>query len=178
LLAQAVGLLKQHGQLAKDVQVFIIGESDGKGDPFLKLLDDAIDQYQLADIVHQHPKTSQPEAFYHAADFTVLASLWEGLPNVILESLAAGRPVIVSEAANNAGVIEQGVNGWIVRTNDAEHLAETLKGVLTLSDAELAAMRPACQQTAARFAMQTMVDQYQALYERIALNAGKTVPQP
>jgi len=40
----------------------------------------------------------------------------EGVPNVVLEALAAGRPVIISQAANNAGLIEQEKTGWIVQT--------------------------------------------------------------
>lgn len=166
LLAEAVGLLKEREQLTLPLKVLIVGEKENA--EYQRLLDDAVARYALQEIVVLHPRTPQPEAFYHAADVTVLASLWEGLPNVLLESLASGRPVVVSEAANAAGVIEHGVTGWVVRTGDVEHLAETLRAVLALTDAELAAMRVNCMRVAEKFAMSAMVSQYQQVYEQAA----------
>jgi glycosyltransferase involved in cell wall biosynthesis len=90
--------------------------------------------------------------------------LWEGLPNVILESLATGRPVLLSEAANAASVIEDGRTGWIVRTGDVEQLAQALARALVQPEA----LRANCIAAAQPFAMETMVASYSALYERLS----------
>jgi glycosyltransferase involved in cell wall biosynthesis len=165
LLAEAVGLLRKRGQWPDDALVFIVGERQDAAAQ--ARLDHVIQQYDLAKVVHKLPETQRPELFYHAADVTVLASLWEGMPNSVLESLAARRPVIVSQAANAAGIIEMGVTGWIVPTGNVERLAETLHDVLGLSDEQLNAMRSACQQRAREYDMNQMVDSYQDLYERL-----------
>jgi glycosyltransferase involved in cell wall biosynthesis len=170
LLAQALGVLKQREQLL-DIRVLIVGERESTD--YQAKLDEAIQQYRLNRIVRQYEQTPQPEAFYHAADVVVLATLWEGMPNVALEALAAGRPVAISEAANAGGVIEHGVTGWVVRTGDVEHLAETLHEVLKLPGEALAAMRPACLRRAEDFAMTRMVERYQSLYERL-----RAMPSP
>lgn len=164
LLAEAVGLMKSRGWLPSGTRVLVVGESENE--EYQQRLNDAIQKYNLASILTQHPRTSQPEAFYHAADITVLASLWEGLPNVVLESLASGRPVVVSQAANAAGVIEHGVTGWVTRTGDVEHLAETLREVLCLTDEQLTVMRGRCIQEASKYAMHQMVDRYQQVYDQ------------
>lgn len=165
LLAEAVGLLKQRGELPAAVRIIIAGDPESAR--IQQQLDDAVKKYGLESVITQLPATSQAEAIYHAADFTVLASLWEGLPNVVIESLAVGRPALVSEAANAAGVVTDGVTGWETRTNDVPALAQRLGDVLRLSDADLAGMREACQRRAADFSMERMVARYHELYAEL-----------
>lgn len=165
LLAQALGVAKTRGLLPVGTRVLLVGEREDAG--LQAQLDAAVTEYELSDVLQQHDPTPLPEIYYHAADVTVLASLWEGLPNVALESLAAGRPIIISEAANASGVIEHGVTGWVVRTGDVEHLAETLGEVLALPDDALAAMRVNCLRRADDYSMARLVATYEALYARL-----------
>ena len=169
LLAEAIGILKQHDQLQPHTNLWIVGESEDEEGQ--QQLEEIIRHYDLNEIVRQLPATSTPEAYYHAADITVLASLWEGLPNVILESLAAGKPVIVSKAANAAGVIKQGFNGWVVGTSDVESLAETLRAVFALPKSDLSGMSATCKESAAHFSVSAMVKSYEAIYQRLSVRA-------
>jgi len=166
LLAEAVGRLKARGQLADDVRFWIIGDRDSVEQQ--EKLDDAIRHHGLSNQVVQFPPTDRPEAYYHAADFTVLASLWEGVPNAVLESFAAGRPAVVSEAANACRLVEPGATGWLVRTKDIADLAARLEEVLLLPPERLAAMAEACRRTAAQFSLVRMVERYQELYATLA----------
>lgn len=162
LLARAVGILKQTGRLPVASEFWIVGEAD---DPATQSrLDDAIRDHGLEGIVRQFPATDQPASVYHAADFTVLASLWEGTPNSVLESLACGRGAVVSEAANAAGVVRPGVEGWVVPTLDVPALADRLEQCLRLPDADLTALAPACRARAGEYDLPSMVGRYEDLY--------------
>jgi glycosyltransferase involved in cell wall biosynthesis len=89
------------------------------------------------------------------------------MPNSVLESLASGCPVIISEAANAGQIVESNVTGWTVRDNNIKHLASTISKVLTLPDEELMKMRSQCKDRAAVFSMRVMVDAYESLYQRM-----------
>jgi glycosyltransferase involved in cell wall biosynthesis len=62
-----------------------------------------------------------------ASDALVLASDYEGLPHVVLESLAVGTPVIAPAVGGVGDVIEHGVSGLLVRSADANDLAAALR---------------------------------------------------
>lgn len=42
----------------------------------------------------------------------------------IIEAMAAGFPVVTTDVGGNPELVENGVNGWLVKTDDAENLAE------------------------------------------------------
>ncbi len=149
VLVEAVGILKQRGDLPPDFRAKLIGERAEAHAQ--QLIDEAVRRYQLADVVCQFPLTDHPEDYFRTSAVSVLPSLWEGLPNVVLESLACGCPVIVSTAANRAGVVQHGVTGWVVPTNDAEALAAALRGALTLPDEVRQQMSTACREAAFGF---------------------------
>ncbi|MEO8392536.1 MAG: glycosyltransferase [Chloroflexota bacterium] len=161
LVVEALGVLKQRGQLPKGIAIWIVGES--QDEDVQQQIDNTILQNHLENVILQFPANT-PEAYYYAADIVVLPSLWEGLPNVILEALAAGKPLLVSEAANAAEVVKDGINGWVVRTNDVESLATKLLEVLPL---DLRSMSSYCQASALPFSVMKMVQDYELLYERL-----------
>ncbi len=164
MLAQAVGMLKASGDLPDGVQAWIIGEREDATTQ--QQLEATIQEYDLQGIIQQYPQAEDVAPYYHAADFTVLVSLWgEGLPNVVLESLATGRPVVISEAANRVNIIEHGITGWVVRTNDVAHLAETLRDVLNMPESAMAPMREACRARAREYTMAKMIARHVAVYE-------------
>lgn len=69
-------------------------------------------------------------------DVFVLTSLWEGLPVVFLEAMAAGLPIVATPAGGAREVLKEGVNGFLVPFNDARAAAEKI--VLLLRDRQLA----------------------------------------
>lgn len=68
--------------------------------------------------------------FYHALDGFVLASLWEGLPYVILEAQAAGLPVVSTRTLGADAVIDDGVHGRLVPVGDSSRLAAAMLSLL------------------------------------------------
>lgn len=61
-----------------------------------------------------------------ASDIFVLASFSEGRPNVILEAMAAGTPVIASNIEGVRELIEDGENGLLFEAGNSRHLAECI----------------------------------------------------
>jgi len=56
----------------------------------------------------------------------VLPSRWEGMPNVVLEAMAAGKPVVATEVEGTRELIRPGINGWLVPPSNPQSLAEGL----------------------------------------------------
>jgi len=70
----------------------------------------------------------------------VLPSLSEGLPVVLMESLALGRPTIATAISGIPELVEDGVNGWLVPAGSAEALAVAMRQALEASPATIDAM--------------------------------------
>src|SRR5207237_10233864 len=75
---------------------------------------------------------------YHAADAVLLPSLFEGMPNAVIEAHACGLPALVSRAANSDGLVSDGETGLVVPTFDGDALDEGLLRLCALSPAERA----------------------------------------
>jgi len=68
--------------------------------------------------------------YYRMADIFVLPSLQENLPNVLLESLAVGVPVIASNIAGIPEVVKDGNTGVLVSPDSVEELTRAIKHIL------------------------------------------------
>ncbi len=163
-LVEGMGLLKRQQRLPADVRLFIVGPIQDAAAQ--QALDDAIQRDALGQQVVQHAATMHPEDYYHACDACALYSPAEGLPNVAIETLASGRPMLISQAANSAGVIEHGVTGWVARTQDRADLADTLAHIFSLPDSKLTQMRAACLQRARAYRVEALTERYMTLYEK------------
>jgi glycosyltransferase involved in cell wall biosynthesis len=71
-----------------------------------------------------------------SCDIAVLPSKAEGLPNAVLEYMAAGLPTIVSRVGGNPELIEDGVTGLLVAAQDSNALTDAI--LRLLRDKELA----------------------------------------
>ena len=68
----------------------------------------------------------------------VLPSFAEGLPVVLMEAMALGRPVISTYIAGIPELVHDGVNGWLIPAGDIQALANAMREVLEHDDADLA----------------------------------------
>ena len=81
------------------------------------------------------PPCEDPRPFYSSMDILALPSRWEGMPYVLLEAMAAVKPVVASSVGGIPEVIENGRNGLLVPPGDATALAAALVRLAT--DAQL-----------------------------------------
>ena len=65
------------------------------------------------------------------SDIVVLVSKHEGLPRSIMEGIASGKPVIVSNVRGNHDLVEQGNNGFLVDLGDIDGLISSMKKLIT-----------------------------------------------
>ena len=72
------------------------------------------------------PKSELP-GVYRLADVFVLPSADEGMPNVVLEAMASGLPVIATKISGNEELVKDGENGYLVPSGDARALADKLE---------------------------------------------------
>lgn len=125
----------------------------------------AITRHGLDDDVHQLGERSDVPRLIAASDFLVLSTDWEGLPISMLESLAAGLPVVASRVD---GLVEH-FDGAVhfVAPGSAAALAAALEQVVDEPSlrADLAARGRAL--SAERFSASAMVDQYHDIYARL-----------
>ena len=75
----------------------------------------------------------------------VCASRDDPMPTFVTEGLIFGKPAIVSEHTGTAGLITEGVDGFVYEDDDPEKLAERLAWAIEHPE-KLAAMRPACRE--------------------------------
>ena len=75
-----------------------------------------------------------------AARALVLPSFAEGLPVVLMEAMALGRPVISTFVAGIPELVRPGENGWLVPAGDIEALADAMRACLEAPQDELTAM--------------------------------------
>ena len=97
------------------------------------------------------------------SDLSVLTSDKEGFSNTVIESLAAGVPVVATDVGGNSEAIVEGECGLIVQPDDLTGLAGALKKVLT-DDTLRHQMSQAARVRAQRFSLENMLDETRRLY--------------
>ena len=85
-------------------------------------------------------KPAQVARYLRACDVLCLPSLNEGMPNVLLEALASGKPVAATNVGGIAEVLNQPKLGKLVASDDAGEMASALNDILsrTPDEAEIA----------------------------------------
>jgi len=69
---------------------------------------------------------SELPRFYRNADLYLSASHSDGTSISLLEAMACGKPVIVSDIPGNREWVKQGENGWLFSDGDADHLEQAI----------------------------------------------------
>jgi glycosyltransferase involved in cell wall biosynthesis len=94
----------------------------------------------------------------------VHSSLWEGMPNAVMEAMVAGKPVVATAVDGNNELIVEGKTGWLVKPANSAALADGMIWAATHeSEAEKIAAA-ASQYVESKFSAEVMVSGFDAVY--------------
>jgi len=142
-----------------DVELAIVGDGPERAG-----LERLARERRVADRVRFFGRIAQhrlPE-IYSAADVLLLVSTHEGWPNVLLESMACGTPVIVSDLAGIADIVRAPAVGRILSEVTPSRLADTARDLLAA-----ALPRAQTQRYAEQFDWQSTTEGQIALFHQI-----------
>lgn len=117
------------------LKVHFVGDGESR-----QALEAAIQQYQVEDMVQLHGWMANLEVrkLVKQSRALLLPSFAEGLPVVIMESLALGRPVISTYIAGIPELVDEGC-GWMIPAGSIDHIASAIRQALQDTPADLAA---------------------------------------
>jgi len=150
-----------------DARLTILGEG-----PDRDALGERAAHLGVADVVRFAGFAANPFAYFAAADLFVLSSRYEGLPNVVLEALACGCPVVAFDCPRGVReIVHTGRNGVLLPPEDVAGLGDTLVRLLR-APAERVTLRGQIDASLAPFAVTTVVREWDALLDDVTTHAG------
>ena len=163
-------LIDAFARVARDrpgLRLVFVGEGDLR-----PAMERSIAELGLGQRVRLHGPELDPRRMYGAFDLVAQASRTEGLPNVLLEAAAAGRPIVATDAGGSSEIVIDGLTGLLVPTEDVDALTTALGRVV--DDGELRdRIGPAARRhVETMFGMDRFVREYGGLYEALAESKG------
>lgn len=125
----------------------------------------------LAGCVRLLGERSDTHHLMQAADLLVLPSREEGLSNVLLEAMGCGLPVIATAVGGSPELIEDGVTGRLLPSDDAPALAATIATLVDDAEERRRLAARARSAAEARFALGAMVDHTARVYDRCVVSS-------
>jgi glycosyltransferase involved in cell wall biosynthesis len=166
-------LLNAYAQINKSqpTTLLIVGEVRQGEDK--KLFDELKESIPNSDIiVTGYVSHKDLPAYYSLMDVFVHPSLRDGLPNAVLEAMACGKTVIATPVGGIVDVIEDGINGILVKVNDVDELAQKIAGALSQPEKRKAAGRSARETVLHRFTVENELQANLNVYQTVKGNRG------
>jgi len=134
ILLQAAAQLKSEGFA---FELVLVGDGAMRSE-----LESMIERYLLEDriVITGWVQANEVRRHLIQSRAMVLASFAEGLPVVIMEAMALGRPVISTQIAAIPELVQDGVNGWLVPPGNVAACADAMRAALTAEPAQLQSM--------------------------------------
>ena len=131
----------------------------------------------IADRVSWVSAVKQPEKELRRSDLFVLSSRYEGFPNVLVEAMACGLPVVSFDCPSGPGeIIHDGEDGLLVRPNDIDALAQAIVRLMSAED-ERRRLGENAARVVERFGLPRIAGMWTKVFER-ALGSGRDKDPP
>lgn len=98
-----------------------------------------------------------------ALDLYVHPARFEGMPNALLEAMAAGCPIVASAADGNRELISDDIHGWLVPVADVPLLTQTIQAALSDRVTTQRFGAAAARRARETFSVDTMIDSWERL---------------
>ena len=145
-----------------NLKLLIVG--DGSMEQEIRAL---IKDLELGDHVVLAGRRDDIPGILKAMDLFVLCSFTEGMSVSLQEAMAAGLPVVATDAGGNRELVVPGQTGWLVPPQDPERLAEAIGCCARSPELALAYGLAGQGRIRDHFSLSSMVGGYEALYEGI-----------
>ena len=146
----------------RETELWLVGDG-----PRLAATRELAQRLSIADRVKFIPPREDLRPLLHQASFLVLSSRTEALPNVVLEAMAAGLPVVATRVGGVPELVDHGHTGWLVNPGDVTGLAAAMNQALADSDAIQARGQAGRERAVKHFSLETMARQYEAVLDRL-----------
>ena len=175
-VVDALALLRQRTQVPFVLKW--VGRCDGN-DPEqvrnLQAVHDRVRAHGLEGVFSYAGESTDTPAELRAADALVLASFYEGFPNVVCEAMATGIPVAASAVSDVPEVIEDGRDGFLCQPDSPASIAQSLEQCLLLAEGDRQRIRETSREKAIRlFGVERYLDEHVALFRRL-IGAGEAL---
>ncbi|MEK6237753.1 MAG: glycosyltransferase [Planctomycetales bacterium] len=138
----------------------------GKG-PCLQALRRQVDASSLADRIHFVGWRSEIPEILAASDVLVLPSQWEGMPNVILEAMAAGKPVVVNDVEGVREAVGPLDESQVIDPKDHAAFSQAVATFCCNPDLARDRGKKNQQRIAENFTVSVMIQRYLEFYDRL-----------
>ncbi|MDX6674972.1 MAG: hypothetical protein QOH11_2390 [Solirubrobacteraceae bacterium] len=129
--------------------------------------------------LHDHVRSSDVVAHLQRADVLLHPSLSEGLPTVVLEAMACGLPVVVTDCGGVREAVTDGVEGVVVPPREPLRMAAALEGLWRDPARRRRMGRAGRARVEGAFSLERQIDAFVDLYEGISANGrGGKAPGP
>ncbi|MDE2292812.1 MAG: glycosyltransferase [Elusimicrobia bacterium] len=159
-----VYLLEAVAKLRAQLPVRVVLVGDG---PLRAFLADKVRQLGLEGVAHLVGERSDVTAWLSAFDVFCLPSLWEGLPNALLEAMALGLPVVATKVDGVPEAVAHDVTGLLCAPKDSQALFLPMQD-LAAEPALRRKLGDAARKTVLEnFTLSRMVSSYEDVYKRV-----------
>ncbi len=141
--------------------VLLIGDGELRG-----ALEEQVRRLHLQEVVRFLGWRPDVPDLLNALDLFVLCSLNEGMGRALVEAMATGLPAVATSVGGIPDLIEEGVNGCLVPTGDADRLASAISRTLNDPD-RLRALGEKSREISAEYTVDNMVRQLGEFYREI-----------
>ncbi len=129
-------------------------------------------RYDLAGRVQVFAGRPNLRPLFQEASVFALSSWEEGLPNVVLEAMVAGLPVVATRVGGLPEVVRPGRTGWLVPPGDVPALAAALSHLLSDPATSQAFGRAGREQAARDFSLASMVRSHEEIFMSLVKSRG------
>lgn len=105
-----------------------------------------------------------------------LPSYREGIPRILIEAAAAGRPIVTTDAPGCRELVRPGINGIIVPSRDTASLAGALRFLIEHREARIAMGANNREVAVQEFSQELVNSQFMAVYRDLLRALGPTAP--
>jgi glycosyltransferase involved in cell wall biosynthesis len=148
-------------------QLWLVGNG-----PRRPALEHTVQDLGLAGQVKFLPTTNDVRHLYQQADIFVLSSVAEALPNVILEAMAAGLPVVATRVGGVPEAVASETTGLLVAPRDAPGMAAALARLVDEPEMRRSLGRRGRERAVAEFSFGAMVRRHEELWARLLWGPG------